>query len=216
MREGHNAFSQPGSGERGFSLIELLIAVVVITVGLVSIVGISAYVSRANATSNQLNVMASVAQDQVDRLRTVIWTQKSDNDKSIHVGGVLPSVYPVEDTPPEDTPPEDTPPEALSASPSAASVSPTSSTPSTYSAPSPIAQGIYVYTLDTTDPATNPMGYHHATVSNTPIGNMEVYWLVAAGPTPDTRNVTIRVVRKDAPIRGEGDWFDVSTIIKRD
>jgi Tfp pilus assembly protein PilV len=72
--------------ESGFSIIEMLIAIVVITFGLVSIVGISVYVSRANSVSNNLNVLAAAAQDQVDRLRTAPWTTVSE-DPMIAVGG---------------------------------------------------------------------------------------------------------------------------------
>jgi prepilin-type N-terminal cleavage/methylation domain-containing protein len=70
--------SQPIASETGFSLIEMLIAMVVITFGLVSIVGIPVYVSRANSVSNNLNVLAAAAQDQVDRLRTAAWVWVSE------------------------------------------------------------------------------------------------------------------------------------------
>jgi prepilin-type N-terminal cleavage/methylation domain-containing protein len=76
------------SRENGFSLIEMMIAIVVILVGLISIVAISVYVSRANQTSNALNVLASAAQDQVDRLRTVVWSVSTE-DPSLAVGGSL-------------------------------------------------------------------------------------------------------------------------------
>ncbi len=78
--------SHPVASESGFSLIEMLIAIVVITFGLVSIVGISVYVSRANSVSNNLNVLAAAAQDQVDRLRTAAWTVVSE-DPMLSVGG---------------------------------------------------------------------------------------------------------------------------------
>ena len=78
--------SQPLASESGFSLIEMIIAMVVITFGLVSIVGVSVYVSRANSVSNNLNVLAAAAQDQVDRLRTAAWTSVSE-DPMLAVGG---------------------------------------------------------------------------------------------------------------------------------
>ncbi len=81
--------SHTAASESGFSIIEMLIAIVVITFGLVSIVGISVYVSRANSSSNNLNVLAAAAQDQVDRLRTAPWTTVSE-DPMLAVGG---SVY---------------------------------------------------------------------------------------------------------------------------
>jgi prepilin-type N-terminal cleavage/methylation domain-containing protein len=74
--------------QRGFSLIELMVAIAVITFGLVSIVGISAYVSRANSTSNTLSVIATAAQDQADKLRGAIWST-SFQDPKLTVGGDL-------------------------------------------------------------------------------------------------------------------------------
>ena len=78
--------SQPTESESGFSLIEMLIVIVVITFGLVSVVGMSVYVSRANSVSNNLNVLAAAAQDQVDRLRTAPWTTVSE-DPMLSLGG---------------------------------------------------------------------------------------------------------------------------------
>src|SRR5260370_38676127 len=75
-----------GQFERGFSLIELMVAISVISVGLVSIVCISAYVSRANGTSNTLSVLTTSAQDQADKLRGAQWTVAIE-DAKLTVGG---------------------------------------------------------------------------------------------------------------------------------
>ena len=77
------------ASERGFSMIEALIAMSVLTFGLISVVGISAYISRANSTSNTISVLAATAQDQIDLLRSVIWTNASDRDPRLAVGGSL-------------------------------------------------------------------------------------------------------------------------------
>jgi prepilin-type N-terminal cleavage/methylation domain-containing protein len=77
-----------GPDQGGFSLIELMVAISVITFGLVSIVGIAAYVSRANSTSNTLNVLATAAQDQADKLRGAIWSTAT-TDPMLSVGGNL-------------------------------------------------------------------------------------------------------------------------------
>jgi prepilin-type N-terminal cleavage/methylation domain-containing protein len=81
-------FTQTDGRERGFSLIELMVAISVITFGLVSIVGISAYVSRANSTSNTLSVIATAAQDQADKLRAALWSTATE-DAKLTVGGDL-------------------------------------------------------------------------------------------------------------------------------
>jgi len=90
------ADSRPDASESGFSLIEMLIAIVVITFGLVSIVGITVYVSRANSVSNNLNVLAAAAQDQVDRLRTAAWTTVAE-DPMLALGGNV-SLIPTTET----------------------------------------------------------------------------------------------------------------------
>lgn len=74
--------------ERGFSLIEMMVAIVVISFGLVSIAGISAYVSRANGTSNTLSVVTTAAQTQADKLRGAVWSLAVEDPK-LSVGGDL-------------------------------------------------------------------------------------------------------------------------------
>lgn len=75
-----------GELENGFSMIEMLVAICVITFGLVSIVGVSAYVSRTNATSNTLGVLSTTAQDQADKLHSAIWNIGTEDPK-LTVGG---------------------------------------------------------------------------------------------------------------------------------
>lgn len=172
--------------ESGFSLIEMMIAVMVIMVGLVAIVGIAVYVARANYTSNTLNVLASAAQDQVDRLRTSVWNS-SNEDPTLSVGGSIEAAY--------------TPTTSSSTSTSSASTS-TSSASTSQS-----TSRIYTYTLD----ANNP---HGATVSNTPAGDLRITWQVRQGSTADLRYITIKVVQADPPpnlARG----FTISTIVVR-
>lgn len=72
--------------ESGFSLIELMIAMAVLMFGLVSIVGLSAYVSHANIDSNVTGVLATAAQAQMDQLKSSVWTVNSC-DAALQVGG---------------------------------------------------------------------------------------------------------------------------------
>ena len=83
----HTSVPMDGN-ERGFSMIEMMIAVCVISFGLVSIVGVSAYVSRTNATSNTLGLLNTTAQDQADRLRGAIWNTATQ-DPRLTIGGDL-------------------------------------------------------------------------------------------------------------------------------
>jgi len=81
-----NHTSPTGLTESGFSIIEMLIAICVISFGLVSIAGVSAYVSRTNATSNILGVLTTTAQDQADKLRGAMWSINSEDPK-LTIGG---------------------------------------------------------------------------------------------------------------------------------
>jgi len=74
--------------ESGFTLIEMMIASVVLMVGLVSVVGVAAYVSRLNSTSQTINVLVSTAQDEADKMRNMIWSDVSE-DPRLKVGGSL-------------------------------------------------------------------------------------------------------------------------------
>jgi prepilin-type N-terminal cleavage/methylation domain-containing protein len=82
----HEANSTDRQG--GFSMIEMLVAICVVTFGLASIVGVSAYVSRTNATSNILGVLNTTAQDQSDKLHGAIW-DVANEDAKLTIGGSL-------------------------------------------------------------------------------------------------------------------------------
>jgi prepilin-type N-terminal cleavage/methylation domain-containing protein len=187
-------FLQRRGSESGFSMIEMLIAMVVITFGLVSIVGISAYVSRANSISATLNVLAAAAQDQVDRLRTARWTPTSV-DPMLTVGGSVPSVSSALGA-------ERYASEMTKAYTASLWASPITSTPT----PAPVAE-TYTYTLDPDNP-------HHATASGTPVGDLNIRWEVRQGATADVRYVTIKVVQVNAP-PNLANGFTVTTVIVR-
>jgi len=184
-------------GESGFSMIETLIAIVVVTFGLVSIVGISAYVSRANSVSGTLNVLAAAAQDQVDRLRTARWT-RTLTDPMLTVGGSVPIVASVS---------ESDPTVLKLRRPRTANLLTSTPTPSA-TAPAPVSVGeTYTYTLDPVDP-------HHATASGTPVGDLNITWQVRQGAIADIRYVTINVTQIDPPAN-LANGFTVTTIIVR-
>jgi prepilin-type N-terminal cleavage/methylation domain-containing protein len=190
-KEFDSKLSQPG--ERGFSMIEMLIAIVVVTFGLVSVVGISGYVSRANSISATLNMLAAAAQDQVDRLRTARWTPTL-TDPMLTIGGSVPAVASISG-------PESTFLNRLR--PKTAYIL---TTPTPYPDPTPVG-GTYTYTLDPNDP-------HHATASGTPVGDLNITWQVSQGATADLRYVTINVTQINPPAN-LANGFTVTTIIVR-
>lgn len=73
--------------ERGFSLIEMMIAATVITIGLVAVAGVSAYISRTNSASNTMSILATAAQDQADTLRNLSWDQTTQAAQLANTGG---------------------------------------------------------------------------------------------------------------------------------
>jgi prepilin-type N-terminal cleavage/methylation domain-containing protein len=195
-RQFNKRLSQPGAGESGFSMIEMLIAITVVTFGLVSVVGISAYVSRANSISATLNLLAAAAQDQVDRLRTARWTPTL-TDPMLTVGGSVPVVANMSG--PEPSMLRNTWPNTayLLIAPSP---NPSPTTP-------PPVGATYRYTLDPNNP-------HHATASGTPVGDLNITWQVRQGLTADLRYVTINVAQVNAAANlAKG--FTVTTVIVR-
>ena len=183
-------------GESGFSIIEMLIAIAVVTFGLVSIVGISAYVSKANSTSATLNVLAAAAQDQVDRLRTARWT-RTMSDPMLTVGGTLPAMASVYDSGPAISNP---------LGPKTAFLFVANPSPLPSPSPSVVAE-TYTYTLDPENP-------HRATASGTPAGDLNINWQVRQGSIPDIRYITINVRQFRAPAN-LANGFTVSTMIVR-
>src|ERR1043165_5304513 len=81
------AYSESRRSERGFSLIEMMIAATVITIGLVAVAGVSAYISRTNSASNTMSILASAAQDQADTLRNLTWDQTTQAAQLANTGG---------------------------------------------------------------------------------------------------------------------------------
>ena len=131
-------YTAGGRNERGFSLIEMMIAATVITVGLVAVAGVSVYISRTNSTSNTMSILATAAQDEADSLRNLAWDQVTEAAQ-LTVGG----------------------------------------------------------NLNYGDADTS----HRTQITDTPAGDLNISWKVAAGPgsTGDLRTVTVHVVQVNAP-----------------
>lgn len=202
MRTSRNQTTIIFDGESGFSILEMLVAIVVTLFGLVSVVAISIYVSKTNSVSNQLNVLASAAQDQVDRLRTAAWTRTTE-DPMLSVGG---SLGLPEDSVDDGGITDET--ELTSEQDSDTSTMQSVTETSEPMSDSPDrTTAYYTYVPDPDDP-------HRASLMNTPAGDLIIRWQVRQGPTPDIRFVSVRIVQENAPANMR-DGFTVSTMVVR-
>ncbi len=58
-----------GKGDHGFSLVEILITLFVLSVGLLAVCGLTSGVMRSNAFSNKLTTATTLAQEKMEELR---------------------------------------------------------------------------------------------------------------------------------------------------
>ena len=67
----------------GFTLIEVMIAIFILTVGLLGAAGMAATVINGNAFSKEITTAAMLAQDKMEELRTVDWNGLQDGNDTI-------------------------------------------------------------------------------------------------------------------------------------
>jgi len=68
----------------GFSLIEVLIAIVILSVSLLALAGLMATTSQNNSLGGHITEAATFAQDQLERLRVTSWSPGSEMDIGAH------------------------------------------------------------------------------------------------------------------------------------
>jgi prepilin-type N-terminal cleavage/methylation domain-containing protein len=59
----------PKQGERGFSLIEVMVAIVILTVGLLSLAQMMVIATNSNSLSGRMTSCAALAKEQLERLK---------------------------------------------------------------------------------------------------------------------------------------------------
>ncbi len=64
---------------RGFSLIEVLIALVILSIALLGMASLMASATKYNASGNRLTEATTLAQDKLETLRITPWTQIVNN-----------------------------------------------------------------------------------------------------------------------------------------
>ena len=78
-------------GERGFSLIEVLIAILILTVGLLSLAQMMLIATNANALSGRMTASAALAKEQMELLKAAPFYTDPAN---INAGSVNPMLQP--------------------------------------------------------------------------------------------------------------------------
>ena len=63
----------PPGGARGFSLLEVLVAIALLTVVVGSVVQLSAYTARSSAVARRLTIGSELASDKINQLRSLTW-----------------------------------------------------------------------------------------------------------------------------------------------
>ena len=61
-------------GSKGFSMIEMLIALVILAISLLALAGLMATTTRSNAFGGHMTEAATFAQDKLEELKAIPWT----------------------------------------------------------------------------------------------------------------------------------------------
>ena len=78
----------PPRRSRGFTLVEMIVAILLIGVGLMGLAAISSTVTRANVQSSALTAGSALAQERIERLRTEAYSAIVDGNDTREVDGV--------------------------------------------------------------------------------------------------------------------------------
>jgi len=89
MREEAMDVRRPAEGEEGFTLVEALIAIVVLVFGLVAITNLMIVAASSNSAGNQATAATALASEQLERLKAIPFT-----DPQLTAGGNLNSNSP--------------------------------------------------------------------------------------------------------------------------
>jgi type IV pilus assembly protein PilV len=71
---------KPLSGYKGFSLIEVLVALVILSVSLLALAGLMVTTTKNNSFGNHMTEAATFAQDKLEELRAIKWENLSDGN----------------------------------------------------------------------------------------------------------------------------------------
>lgn len=72
---------------KGFTLIEVLITLIILSISLLALAGLMATTTKSNANGGHITEATTVAQDRLEQLRAVRWEDIGVGNSSDHVTG---------------------------------------------------------------------------------------------------------------------------------
>ena len=73
----------PRKGEKGFTLIEVLVAIVILSVGLLGMASLTVAIIKGNQLSNDLTTATTLAQDKMEQNRNTSYSSVSPETKAV-------------------------------------------------------------------------------------------------------------------------------------
>ena len=81
------------SNEKGFTLLEILIAITILSVGLLALAEMTVYVIRSNAAGNKITRATVLAQDKLEYLRNLSYTNAQLDDTDSNTADVSTDIH---------------------------------------------------------------------------------------------------------------------------
>lgn len=79
--------------EKGFTLLEILIAITILSIGLLALAGMTVYVIRSNAVGNKITEATVQAQDKLEELRNLSYTDAQLDDTDSNTADVSTDIH---------------------------------------------------------------------------------------------------------------------------
>ena len=81
------------SNEKGFTLLEILIAITILSVGLLALAEMTVYVIRSNTVGNKITKATVLAQDKLEKLKNLSYTNAQLDDTDSNTADVSTNIH---------------------------------------------------------------------------------------------------------------------------
>ena len=78
--------------EKGFTLLELMIAMIVLAIGILGLIGLQVAAISGNSSANQMTTALTLAQDEIEQLKSLELTNEALKDNNTGNNGSLASI----------------------------------------------------------------------------------------------------------------------------